>query len=882
MKKVKDITHTDVAYLNSYKDNYKNSTTLQNIVNITQKSDLLKHDTLKARKSLDFDFIINEFNKTQNIEYVVLQFTTIDNIVNTHTLYNKDKDAYENAKKIKKEEIKHLIDTINKETEENKRTEHIHKLFCDYVYKTLKSSLKCFVVGATFKDKKNDIKKYNNLILVDVDFEKNPSKRTNDDFNTIEKVQKAYTELKKDPYVVMLSKSISGDGYHIVFALEDYDDNNEISEKKIKENHYKFYYAVEKYFLDKYKIQVDISCKNYNRLSFISYDEDIYTNFDNYKYFDDYYEKEDVVIYVEEKCGNLKNKKNIKKENDKTANSNNVDFIEYYSNTDDATLFNAFENTEPGKYTLSYNQWLSFGYMLLNTYENFEEAASRFVTISKKCKKFTNEQDCISKLKSLSNNLDTSRSLTIKALFEFAAKTKVLSQDEIKKLKLSDYKYTAVDAIEIIENKLNKKLYFDERTEIYYISDYDYYLKNKDNIDIYKLKKLTDYDVIDILNSIRKIINTEKFSKNTLYEYMFTAAKNTRIDILRMYCDSLRTSDSTHFDNFMKSFKCSNISFETQYKYLTNFMLKSIRKVYSPTEYNDSFIFFKGAQEIGKTYILRDRFLKDVFNFGDNNFVVGNYDINSQNSHEDLKLYKYLFHASDEASARTVKDNSRLKQFTSENTVDIRKMYSQINIQKPILMNVVNYTNEDKIINDPTGTRRFYILEISHFNYRAFNNNPKYQLTKTQLEANIDEEVPLVDFKKVWGYIIDSYLTERLIPNTNELYITYDEHITVNDEYTTVNDTEMLVDEIFTISDKYDILYKDIVNILHNEAVNRKLKYFNKNDVSVILKKLGITKQLRKIKGKQYYFYNCRLKNANDILNNVIDTKVPESLQHFN
>ena len=106
----------------------------------------------------------------------------------------------------------------------------------------------------TAKDKSQaNISKLNGFILLDVDAQ--------DQVNAIN-----WENVKKDPYVSIIHKSFGGDGY-VIF----------VKSKCKKPEQFKYYYnALAEYFYRNYGIISDPSCKNPNRLRFISYDPDLF------------------------------------------------------------------------------------------------------------------------------------------------------------------------------------------------------------------------------------------------------------------------------------------------------------------------------------------------------------------------------------------------------------------------------------------------------------------------------------------------------------------------------------------------------------------------------------------------------------------------------
>jgi len=121
-------------------------------------------------------------------------------------------------------------------------------------YKALKNKSKVIMGSAVFESGKSkaaeNIKALNNLIVIDIDVDVSDEK---------------YHELKNDKYSFVIHKSFGGDGYCIFVKIDSsrFEDSFD---------------GLADYYYQTYNITIDQSCKNKNRLRFLSYDPDIYQN----------------------------------------------------------------------------------------------------------------------------------------------------------------------------------------------------------------------------------------------------------------------------------------------------------------------------------------------------------------------------------------------------------------------------------------------------------------------------------------------------------------------------------------------------------------------------------------------------------------------------
>ena len=95
-----------------------------------------------------------------------------------------------------------------------------------------------------------NIKALNGLIVIDID---------------VEVTQEKYYELKNDNYTFVIHRSFGGDGYCIFVKI----DSNRFEDS---------FDGLAEYYYNTFNILIDQSCKNKNRLRFLSYDPDIYIN----------------------------------------------------------------------------------------------------------------------------------------------------------------------------------------------------------------------------------------------------------------------------------------------------------------------------------------------------------------------------------------------------------------------------------------------------------------------------------------------------------------------------------------------------------------------------------------------------------------------------
>lgn len=159
----------------------------------------------------------------------------------------------------------------------------------------LKKQLPAVTVSGLFENgrKKENLIAYSGLIQIDIDKVGNLSEQRD--------------LLEKDKYTYALFISPSGNGLKLIVKISE----------DIK-NHQNSFLALEKYYKEKYKLQIDKSCKDVTRLMFLSYDNSLFTN-ENANLFDLYHDH-DLEIKIQEAIKTISSKQ-------KFAEGNRNNFI---------------------------------------------------------------------------------------------------------------------------------------------------------------------------------------------------------------------------------------------------------------------------------------------------------------------------------------------------------------------------------------------------------------------------------------------------------------------------------------------------------------------------------------------------------------------------
>ncbi len=358
------------------------------------------------------------------------------------------KDWGENEKNEYKSEMDHIADLYRKMGIAEKNNDPSHREI-EAEYRAKKLEQPCFIAGAIFdanmsKSKqgyysisKEFIKTYNYCIVIDID-DKDQKPNSNYD------VERSFKELSNDKLVHLMFRSPSRKGLKILINIKDRLEINEcIKNNRVKdidilrELHALIYAELKSYFLDKYDLITDKSCKDINRKCIFSLDPNYYIN-PNYEEF----------VFdapIPKKAVKKKNKKNENRvvEND-FSTAKKVDHLE-----------NILKFCKDNKVslTLEYADWINLCWFLISFVDDENTALKYFLDFSSIDDIF-DEGEASTKFYHLKNDFDTSCNYSLSKYLKIVQKSGyVLSEEERLIIQNKNIKYCAKEGYDYFNFK---------------------------------------------------------------------------------------------------------------------------------------------------------------------------------------------------------------------------------------------------------------------------------------------------------------------------------------------------------------------------------------------------------------------------------------------
>jgi putative DNA primase/helicase len=247
--------------------------------------------------------------------------------------------------------------------------------------------------------------------------------------------------------------------------------------------------------------------------------------------------------------------------------------------------------------------------------------------------------------------------------------------------------------------------------------------------------------------------------------------------------------------------------------------------------YNENILILQGQQNKGKTRWCNKLLPKEYSEF----FLSKNIQLKDKDDLIFLST-KFIIYM-DEGISLKRNDIKEIKEITSKSTYSLRKAYGYNNETYVRYSSFVSTTNDEFILSDDTGNRRYWIIQVDNVNH---NHS--------------------IDMNQLWAQALDLYNSGCKWYLDDEELVKINEHNTL---FEIENPIEYFLDLYIEKDTNYNLSATEIVDYIvkkMNDDKRYKPEYFNPMGIGRALIKLGYKKKVVRINNNTKNSYNVRYK----------------------
>ena len=516
-------------------------------------------------------------------------------------------------------------------------------------------------------------------------------------------------QISADQYVFALHQSISGNGgYALYIKIEP-------------ERHYDAFLGLEKYFANEYQIIIDPACKDVSRMRFVSHDP------------------EAIIIKGAKVFKKYLTKKNVEPRKTYVHTGDDISFI--FSQIKDRSI-NICED---------YHDWVKVGMAFANTFG--ESGRDKFHFVSSFSAKYSSE----STDKSYTGFLKRSRSEnSIGSIFflcqQQGIKIKTPKTENIERIakirrksgngKIKDPKEDAIKTLEsagisreesepIVDQVMgmNESEISGEKTDDL-IQDLKAFLLQY-NIEFNEITRQNEINGLELddrqYNSLyikSKEIVSDKVTKDLLFSIIdseFTPSYNPFLrffeknkhlkptGVIQELIECIQYEAKIgeyHIDNYL-------------HVYMVNWLLSCVSSAHGV--YSVMVLVLSGAQNEGKTKFFRNLLPDPLLKYYGESKLDGGSD-------DHTLMCKKLIIMDDEFGGKNKLEAKKFKDLTAKQIFSVRKPYGKFHEDLRRIAVLCGTSNEDDIINDPTGNRRIIPVNVISIDWEKYDSIDKTAL----------------------------------------------------------------------------------------------------------------------------------------------------------
>lgn len=637
----------------------------------------------------------------------------------------------------------------------------------------------------------NGLIKHSGLICIDID--------AKDQICPIDEEQ-----LKENEYCYALHRSVGGEGFAMYIKID-------------KTRHIDSFLGLEKYLLDELNIVIDKSCKDVCRLRFVSYDPDLYIN-EKAKLFKKYLpkvpKKQQIpqVLFVKSDFDEMVNK------------ASSMNLFDDYKDYIEIAFALASEFKENGRIYFHSLCSGSAKYDRKQADKDYDKAVRRnetgitIKTFYYHCKNagiplVSEKTKQLKRIAKLADN--PKKELEIRGL-----KDEENLIDKIKSIQKEEITGELADIIELIKIS---NIRFNEVTRNF---DFDG-------------QEMTDRVLAEFYTKVWSRIN-DGISKDKIFTLIQNKSITTSFNpITDWFIKNQHLQTENEFDKLKAcfDFEADLLHDGELYRvdeYLDIFLRKWLIGIIASAHgtYSLMILVLIGEQGTNKTKFFRNLLPTSLRKF----YAESNLD---EGKDSEILMTKKLLIIDDEFGGKNKKDATKLKRLTSQQTFSIRMPFGRVSEDLNRLAVLGGTSNEDEVINDPTGNRRIIPINIKNFDFEAYEK--------------INKDKLFIELYKEWKNNPEGWFLDKL-------------EIQILNESTRKNTETMaeieLINKYFEFYEYGNMTNTDIRMYL--EGLHFSLKTTAKR-IGQAMKKCGFENFVAKIDGKPKRFYKCIVKNVNNL-----------------
>ena len=660
----------------------------------------------------------------------------------------------------------------------------------------------------TYRNSKNLID-HSGFICVDIDSKEQLN------FN----LSKLQEDLKTDSYIYSFHTSVGGFGLAVYIKISP-------------DKHLESFLSLEKYFLDNYKVVIDKSCKNVDRYRFVSYDPDLYLN-KKAKTWKQYLKP-----------------KQIEPRQAYVYTDNDLDFVFQQISDKGIDLTN------------SYDDWFKIGAGIQNKYGG-QKGRGLFHLVSQNSPKYDSkvvddlysilEKRSAEKLATIGTFLwlcknagidtKTKRTETIERIAK--ARRKTIGSNggakDIESAKSETKKYleqfeniTGEDVNTAIEQVFNLPESELKQKSSDVLADLKAFLKTFDlrfneitrNYEL-NGEPMTDRDYNSLyIKAIEQV--DEKITKDKLFSLIDSENTIGYNPFLEFFYKYKNLKPEGNFVKLCECFDYKQITYANGKReqidgYIEIFLKKWLLGMISSMHgtYSLLILVLTGGQGNNKTNFFRTILPDELMSY----YAESKLD---EGKDSEILMTKKLIIMDDEFGGKSKQDAKRLKELSSKQWFNLRRPFGRTSEDLRRLAILCGTSNDDEVINDPTGNRRIIPVNLINLDLEKMN-----EINKVDLFMELYNE---------WRECGDKWMLNK-------------DEITILNNSSMMNEQpspeEELILKYFTPADSLGGNTAELTNTEIKSYIEEKSSTIRLNPykLGLTLKKLGFEKRSKRVNG---------------------------------